>query len=316
MLRSTTKSLAGSYALAVQRRPRADAVRLREIIEEHRSDAVFVHTEDEHAMAAAVLKRVKRGQLVRRIRAGGALLRTPRVQRLEVAWPTRYLFTTEGPPADIARSGAPAPLRAELGVELPAAAMPQPADAYAVLACIATQEAVRRATQVVRTAALLATRHPQLRLRIVGSAASDPDLHVLANALGLAGRVDWFPQGSREGDVLAGAAAGWVVADGDDAGLGVLHLMAQGIIPLAERTPVTSRYFTDGIHGVQLARLEPPMMAAETTVLLADAARRGAMAGAARARVEKEFTLRAMLAGFEAAARTTRVVSPTSTAAV
>ncbi|MBL8961643.1 MAG: glycosyltransferase [Gemmatimonadetes bacterium] len=306
MARLVTRSAARPFALGAERRARADAARLREIIEEHHSDTVFVHAEGEHLMAAQALRKVGRGALVRRIGAGGTLEVTPRTLRAERWWPTRYLYTSEAPPAAATRSGLPAAVRVELGVEVPEEAAPPVRDPYAVVACIAASEAIRRATQVVRAVAMLAQRHSQLRLRVIGSAAADPDLHVLATALGLAGRVEWYPQGSRAVDVLDGVSAGWVVADGDDAALGVLHLMAHGIVPLAERTPVTARYLTDGIHGVLLSSLHPPTMAAETTVLLADAPRRATMGGAGRARVEREFQLREMLAGFEGAARASR----------
>lgn len=303
MARIVPRSAAKLFTLPTERRARADAAQVREVIEEHRSETVFVHSEAEHVMAAQALKKVGRGALVRRIGAGGVLEVTARTLRAEAAWPTRYLYTSEAPTASASRAGLPAAVRVELGVELPEVPPPPARDPYAVVACIAASEAIRRATQVVRAVALLAERHTQLRLRVIGSVAADPDLHVLATALGLAGRVDWFPQGSRAVDVLDGVGAGWVVADGDDAGLGVLHLMAHGIVPLAERTPVTARYLTDGIHGVLMSSLHPPTMAAETTVLLADAPRRATMGSAGRARVEREFQLREMLAGFEGAAR-------------
>ncbi len=303
MARMAGRSGAAWYPLARERGARGDARRMREILEEHRSDTVFVHNEAEHAMAAAALRKVGRGGLVRRIGAGGTLQPTARTLRAEGWWPTRYLYTSEAPPEVARRSGLPAAVRVELGVEVPDGPAPVLADPYAVVACLAAQEAVRRATQVLRAVAMLAQRHRQLRLRVIGSAAADPDLQVLAMALGMAGRVDWYPHGSRTMDVLDGVAAGWVVADGDDAGLGVLHLMAHGIVPLAEKNPVTARYLTDGIHGVLMARLDPPTMAAETTVLLADAPRRATMGAAGRARVEREFPIREMLSGFEGAAR-------------
>jgi hypothetical protein len=55
-----------------------------------------------------------------------------------------------------------------------------------------------------------------------------------------------------------------------------------------------------------LGNLEPPEMAAETTVLLANAERRRAMGASARTRVKREFSLRQMLAGFESVARASR----------
>lgn len=312
MARLVPRSAASLHLLAPARRARADATRLREVVEETRADAVFVHTDEEHLMAATALARVKRGGLVRRIGAGGALSLNRRTQRAEALWPTRYAYTTESPATSReAPAGQPTPVRVELGVDVPEAPVPPPDDPYAALVCIAPREAIRRATQVVRMAALLAQRHRALRLRVIGTAAADPDLQVLATAHGLAGRVDWLPMGARGTDPLAGVSAGWVVADGDDAGLGVLYLMAHGVVPLAERTPVTARYLTDGIHGVLLSRLDPPTMAAETTVLLGEGDRRAAMGAAGRLRVEREFPLREMLSGFEGAARATRAPGAT-----
>jgi glycosyltransferase involved in cell wall biosynthesis len=63
---------------------------------------------------------------------------------------------------------------------------------------------------------------------------------------------------------------------------------------------------SDGIHGELIARLDPALMAAETAVLLADPDRREAMGSAGRARVEREFPLREMIAAFERAVRAAR----------
>jgi len=105
---------------------------------------------------------------------------------------------------------------------------------------------------------------------------------------------------------LRDVAAGWVVADGDDAALGALDLMAHGVAVLAERTSVAARYVSHGIQGTLMATLDPPLMAAETAILLSDRARRSAMGAAGRARVEREFPLRDMLSAFEHAARSAR----------
>jgi glycosyltransferase involved in cell wall biosynthesis len=293
--------------LPASRRALADARRLRALVEEHHVETVFVHTDPEHLAAARALKGLGRGALVRRVPAGGQVEPTRRARLAERLWATRLLYTTESPPTGhAAPSGTLTPLRAELGVAVPDARPPAVTDGYGVLACIATREALRRATNVLRAAALLGQQHTTMRVRVIGSAAADPDMQVLASALGLARRVEWIPEPASTSQALSDVAAGWVVADGDDMGLGLLHLMAHGIVPLAERTVVASRYVSTGIHGILLPHLDPPAMAAETTVLLADRERRATMGAAGRARVEREFTLREMLAGFEQAARASR----------
>jgi glycosyltransferase involved in cell wall biosynthesis len=175
-----------------------------------------------------------------------------------------------------------------------------------VLACVATRASLRRATNVVRAAALLAQRHRGLRLRVLGSVAADDELKLLAAALGIARRVEWVGHAADLHAALRGVHAGWVVADGDDAGLGALDFMAHGVAVLAERTSVAARYVNHGIHGTLMATLDPPLMAAETAMLLSDRDRRLAMGAAGRSRVEREFPFRDMLAAFEQAARSAR----------
>jgi glycosyltransferase involved in cell wall biosynthesis len=280
---------------------------LRELLNTQPTDAVFVHTDHEHLVAAMALRKVSRGALVRRMGAGEQIDQSMRTRRAEKLWPARYMYTSETPPTgQAAPSGHLSPMRVELGVPLPSDVAPAPEDGYTLLACIASREALRRATNVVRATAYLAQRHPVLRLRVIGTAAADPDLQVLASALGIGRRVEWVPHAVDPATALRGVSAGWVIADGDDAGLGVLHLMASGIVALTERASVAARYMSHGIHGVLLTNLEPPEMAAETTVLLADADRRRAMGASARTRVEREFPLRQMLSGFEGVARASR----------
>jgi hypothetical protein len=307
VVRIARKSQARVFELPETRRPRRDASAIGECLATFPADTIFVHGEYAHLVAATALAKAGKGTLVRRLGAGELLEPTRRTRQAEKNWPVRYLYTTETPPTGhAAPSGTLTPLRADLGVPVPDPPPVGVEDGYGLLACIASHEALRRATNVLRAGAMLARQHPGLRIRVIGSAAGDPDLQVLASALGLARRVDWVTHAASTTDALAGASAGWVVADGDDAGLGVLQLMAHGVVPLAERTPVAMRYVTPGVHGILMASLEPTEMAAETTLLLADRERRRTMSAAGRARVEREFTLRDMLAGFEHAARATR----------
>ena len=294
-------------ALPERRGARADAKRLRQDLSREFVDVIFVHSDAEHVAATLAVRAAGRGGIVRRIAAGERLALTWRSRRAERQVPTRYLYTSESPPTGhAAPSGTLSPMRAELGVEsggATSALATGDAEPATVLVCIATRASLRRATHVVRAAALLAQRHKGLRLRVVGSVADDEELKLLAAALGIARRVEWVGHPRDMSAALAGAAAGWVVADGDDAALGALDLMAHGVAVLAERTSVAGRYVSHGIQGTLMATLDPPLMAAETAVLLADRDRRVAMGAAGRARVEREFPFRDMLAAFEHAAR-------------
>ena len=308
-------------ALAVGAGAWSTARRLRKELPRDFVDAVFVHDAREQLAATIAVRRAGRGGIVRRIAAGEQLASTWRGRRAEQVVPVRYLYTSESPPTGhAAPSGSLSPMRAELGVELGAVTTHDAQNGAAgdathqganvplapVLVCIATRASLRRATNVVRAAALLAQRHAGLRLRILGSVAADEELKLLAAALGIAKRVEWVGHTRDLGTALGGAAAGWVIADGDDAALGALHLMAHGVAVLAERTSVAARYVNHGIQGTLMAALDPPLMAAETAMLLSDRVRRIAMGAAGRARVEREFPYRDMLSAFEMALRATR----------
>ncbi|MBK8646445.1 MAG: glycosyltransferase [Gemmatimonadetes bacterium] len=304
-------------ALPARRSARGDAKRLREQLPRDFVDVVFVHDDREQLAATFAVRGAKRGGVVRRVPAGAKLELTWRGRRAERLLPARHLYTSETPPTGhAAPSGTLAPMRAELGVDAEPSSLEAGsrngaaggggADAPIVLACLATRGSLRRATNVVRAVALLAQRHATLRLRVMGSVAADEELKLLAAALGIARRVEWLGHPPDMTAALRDVAAGWVVADGDDAALGALDLMARGVAVLAERTSVAARYVNHGIQGTLMATLDPPLMAAETAVLLSDRARRAAMGAAGRARAEREFPFRDMLAAFEQAARSTR----------
>ncbi len=307
-------------ALPERRSARGDAKRMREQLPRDFVDVVFVHDDREQLAATFAIRGAKRGGVVRRIAAGESLQLTWRGRRAERLLPARHLYTSETPPTGhAAPSGTLTPMRAELGVDVEASrensghgadnghlAGAHASEPPIVLACVATRASLRRATNVVRAAALLAQRHTSLRLRVIGSVAADEELKLLAAALGIARRVEWVGHPPDMTAALRDVAAGWVVADGDDAALGALDLMARGIAVLAERTSVAARYVNHGIQGTLMATLDPPLMAAETAVLLSDKLRRAAMGAAGRARVEREFPFRDMLAAFEQAARSTR----------
>lgn len=265
-------------------------------------DAVFVHDDEEHLTAALAVRRARRGLVVRRVGAGEEFTPSWRGRRAQQLAATRILYTTASPPSGTAApSGTLPAMRAELGVVVPppGATGEVAGIETTVVACIATRQTVRRATNVVRAAALLAQRHAGLRLRVIGSAAYEQDLKLLAAALGIGRRVEWIGHPVDMSLSLSGVDAGWVVADRDDAALGCLDLLSHGIPVLAERTAVSARYVSSGIHGTLMANLSPPLMAAETAILLSDSDRRAAMGMAGRLRAEREFPLREMLAGFE-----------------
>src|SRR5258708_36121297 len=71
---------------------------------------------------------------------------------------------------------------------------------------------------------------------------------------------------------------------------------------VAERSPLTEHYVADGITGVLLPEGDPPYLAAAVARVLARGELRATFGNAGRARVEREFSERAMIEGFEQAA--------------
>jgi hypothetical protein len=158
-----------------------------------------------------------------------------------------------------------------------------------LIACVYDPTARRRIAALLRAVALLAPRHPGLRLAIVGPGAEDDDLRMHAAALGITEVVAHVGQRLDQQAVLSAAELAWVAAGGDNAAFGYLDLMALRVPVLAERDALSQRYVADGICGVLLAQPDPGTMAARMAVLLAHKERRSAMGNAGRARVSRDF---------------------------
>jgi glycosyltransferase involved in cell wall biosynthesis len=170
------------------------------------------------------------------------------------------------------------------------------------MVCVADRKAKGRITTALRTVALLAPRHPNLRLALVGSGCDDDDTHMHASALGVTPLVRFLGERDDMAAVVGAAEVGWVAAEGDDGAFGCLDFMAAGVPVIAERSPLLSLYVPDGIAGVLLPPAHPNDTAATVANFLADNNQRVAMGRAGRTRVARDFTEAAMVAAFIAAA--------------
>ncbi len=128
--------------------------------------------------------------------------------------------------------------------------------------------------------ALLTPRYPQLRLLIAGSGPEQPALAGQAVALRLGGRVQFLgnlshPQLARLYNESAIAVFPFVVAaDGDQEGLGLVVVEAQGCgCPvIASRLPAVRDTVEDGVTGLLCRPGDPADLAAQITRLLEDPA--------------------------------------------
>ena len=286
-----------------------ESLRLRQVLLEHYVEVVFVHSEREQIVASLAIRLAERAALVRRVPAGTKLLRGPESKLGERLAATGYLFTTEPSSNGAAQAGAFEIVAADVGVSVESLEQVRPLALSAIgtpggdqlVACVYDPSARRRVAALLRAVALLAPRHPGLRVAIVGPGSEDEDLRMHAAALGITDIVSHLGQRPDQQSVLSAADLAWVAAGGDNAAFGYLDLMALRIPVLAERDSLSQRYVSDGISGVLLAQPDPPTIAARMAVLLAHGERRAAMGNAGRARVTRDFAETGMIEGFERA---------------
>jgi glycosyltransferase involved in cell wall biosynthesis len=159
-----------------------------------------------------------------------------------------------------------------------------------------------RITTALRTLALLAERHPELRLVVVGRDADPDDTRMHAAALGVTSLVRFLGDRDDMPAILAAADVGWVAAEGDDGAFGCLDFMAARVPVIAERSVLLASYVPDGIAGVLLPPADPSDTASAVARFLADADTRTAMGNAGFTRAKRDFGEKAMIDGFIAAA--------------
>ncbi|MGI8510608.1 MAG: glycosyltransferase [Gemmatimonadaceae bacterium] len=301
-----TRSTMVVELLSLDRTWLAAAQRLRGIARRQRADVVFVHTDREHFVASVAYRIGSHARVIRRVAAGSGLhmRRTGSV----AAWlaPTCYMFATERDvhAAPIPR-GATGRVVAPLGVEEPPPRQAvEGVGEHSDIVCVHDASSRSRAAAAIRAVAMLAPRHPTLRLLIVGEGAYDDDLRMQAAALRALPLISFLGERADQTELMRDAVLGWVVADGDTAAYAILDFMSLGIPVLIGDSSVAEQYMLSEITGVILPRDEAFVTAATVADLLSNNIRRETMGAAAWARVVREFPESAMVDGFERAAAT------------
>ncbi|HEX7978494.1 MAG TPA: glycosyltransferase [Gemmatimonadaceae bacterium] len=286
-----------------------DAWRLRKVLRERFVEVVFLHTEREQLIASSAMRMAERGAVIRRIPVGHAATSGRAAKLGSRMASARLLFSTEADRArtkgasnefiaplgvDVTRvDGLRAAARTSLGIEMETQ----------LVVCVTTAgTAGVRSGTALRTLALLAGRHPDLRLALVGPGADEEDVHMHAAALGVSSLVHFLGERDDLPLVLAAADVGWVAADGDDAGFACLDFMAARVPIVAERSSLVGQFVPDGIAGVLLPPADPSDTAATVASFLAHNDQRETMGRAGRTRAERDFKEQAMIEGFAAAA--------------
>jgi hypothetical protein len=285
-------------SLEAEASPFREGAELRQVMLDRFAEVVFVHTEREHLTASLAVRLAGRGAVLRRTPAGARLDAsvTSRVASRLAA--TGYVFTTEAERQVAAALPAALPsVVAEVGVDVrqydevrpvaPQTAGMRPADL--LLVCVYDAAGRARAATALRTVALLAPRHPELHLALVGAGSDAEDLRMHAAALGINRVVSHLGERDDQLAVLRAAHVGWVVADHDTGAYGALDLMALRKPVLVEEGSVAQRYVADGITGLHLPPGDATATAAMLAGLLSREPEREAMGQAGRARAARDF---------------------------
>jgi glycosyltransferase involved in cell wall biosynthesis len=294
---------------------------LRRALQERFIQVVCVHSDRAHVVAATASRLAGRAAILRRVPAGEKPAPGSGVRVALRFATTGFVFASEhdarsAPPLPLARiTPAVAPLGVRAAVydsARPTAGSRAAAGAGGggggggggsrMLVCIHDGSARVRAGNVLRVVALLAERHPELRLTFLGPGAADADLKVHAAALRISRAVSFLGERDDYLSILALADLGWVVSGGDDGAYALLDLMGSRVPVIAERGSLAEQYVPDGIAGIVLPPGDAHDTAASVARLLAHDDERAAMGAAAHARVAREFTEEAMVNSFERAA--------------
>jgi glycosyltransferase involved in cell wall biosynthesis len=225
--------------------------------------------------------------------------------------PTGFLFAWPEQPSDLPPDlDVLVALVADVGLDPeadpPAEPQPPRRPEERRIVCVYEPGARARAATVLRAIAMLAPRHPELRVVLVGPSSDDEALRMHAAALGVNRIVRHVGDAEDLATYATGAHLGWVVANGDDGAYGALDLMAARVPVLVDRGVAASRYVADGISGVYLEPGDVAGTAADIALLLAHEEQRQAMGAAGRARLLREYALAPMVDGFARAAEAAR----------
>ena len=297
------------------------ARRLRKIFRRWDADAIFVTTDHEHLIAAMACRLTGSGSVVRWTPAGRSL--DLGFSGRLAGWLTRtsYLFASE---TDRRASTIPKHAIessvAEIGVDVStypangakvaggegAAAGSSGAKPLNYIVCVYDPTSRGRAATAIRTISMLAPRHPNLRLMIVGQGSDDEDLRMQAAALRVLHLVSFLGERDDQISLMRDAHLGWVVADADTGTYGILDLMALGIPIVASEGGIAQRYIAHGISGALYPPDDSASTAAAVALMLKSEEDRVAMGKAARTRVAREFPESQTIEAFDRAANSAR----------
>ena len=288
-----------------------DAWRLREVLKDHFVEAVFVHSDRDQLAVSGAMRLAERGAVVRRVGAGAGFEASRSARFASMVASARVLFSSHAEAEAAVKNGLRLPTAvAPLGVDVARYDRIEPLTreslrlprSGALITVVYEPTARKRLFTVLRAMAVLAPRHPELQIALVGRGSDDEEIKLHAAALGITGVLTHLGLTVDPLPLIATSDLVWVAANCDAAAFGYLDAMALRKPVIAERSPLAAHYVADGITGCLIPAADSAETAALVASFLARAEQRQAMGNAARARVAREFGEGAMAEGFEQAA--------------
>jgi glycosyltransferase involved in cell wall biosynthesis len=283
---------------------------LRKVLHEKFVEVVIVTTERDQLIVSSAMRLAERGAVLRRV-ASFDRFELQRGGKLALKFATAGLIvSTDRELKAINHAGWPIPASVvPLGVDATAYDGVEPAargDIAAppqglLIACSYNTAGRYRIATVFRTLSLLAPRHPNMHVVVIGPGSLEEDLRMHAAALGVGPVFSFLGERDDELSVMRAADVGWVAAEGDSGAFACLDFMGLHMAVIAERSPLTQHYVADGISGLLLSPGDASYTASEVAEFLAGAEKRVTMGNAGRTRVQRDFTETTMIDAFERA---------------
>jgi glycosyltransferase involved in cell wall biosynthesis len=286
---------------------------LRKTLAEKFIEVAIVTNERDQLVVASAMRLASRGSVLRRLEPFEKF-EIQRAGRLALKFATAGLIVSTD--REIKEGGVPGwtipMLVAPIGIDVSTYEEIEPAGRRDVgaptrgtlIVCHYDPSGRYRLGVVFRTLALLAERHPNIHIAVVGPGSQDDELRLHAAALGVGPVVSFLGPRIDELRVMRAAEAGWVVSSGDAGALACLDFAALRVPVIAERSPLTQHYVAGGITGLLLAPGDASYTASTVAAFLSGKDSHAAMGNAGRTRVQRDFPESAMIDGFENAVNT------------
>jgi len=169
--------------------------------------------------------------------------------------------------------------------------------------CVARFTPEKRHGDLVEAFALVSARVPQARLLLVGDGPLRDDIESRASVLGIAGKVSVLGMRPDIESILPALDVGVLASATEGMSNAILEMMACGLPMVATAVGGNVSLVEADATGLLVPPLQPPALAAAMASLALEPALRRRMGAAARARIEREFSLTAMVHAFDQAYR-------------